>query len=334
MSSNSSTSEYLALREACGLIDRAPIGRLTLSGPDRVRFLNGFVTCDAASLEPGRGVYGFVTQIKGRVIADLVVLALEDRLWLELPEGTGEEIAAHLHKYVIADQVGIRTLDEVIPLTLIGPRATDVLAGVEALPEETFGHCRVSILGCEVRVVRGPELGVPVWTLWAPAAGAEAFSAALLERGEASGLRAVGRRAFEILRVEAGRPLFGQDFGADNFPQEIAVGQPGMEEAVSYTKGCYLGQEVVARIHHRGGVQRLLRGLVFAPGAGDPIGGKLLHDGREAGLVTSAVESPARGRILGLAVLHQRAAEPGTRIGIAGGGDAEVVALPFDLGGD
>ncbi|MCP4662745.1 MAG: hypothetical protein GY856_45710 [bacterium] len=358
MSSDSSASEYPALRDACGLIDRSQVARLELRGADRVRFLNGFVTCDVESPAPGHGVYGFLTEIKGRVIADLVVLVLEDRLWLELPEGTGEEIAAHLRKHVIADQVEIRTLDDMIPLTLIGPRATGVLGDVEPpicpppgeppicpppgeppicpppgepLPEETFRHRRVSILGHQVRLVREPELGVPVWTLWASASIAAALSEALFERGEGYGLRAVGRRAFEILRVEAGRPLFGQDFGAENFPQEIAANRPGMEEAVSYTKGCYLGQEVVARIHHRGGVQRVLRGLVFAPGAGAPAGGKILHDGREAGLVTSAVESPSRGRILGLSILHQRAAEPGTRIEIEGGGEAEVVELPFDL---
>lgn len=323
--------EYRALREACGLIERSWVAGLEIRGADRVRFLNGFVTCDVQSLAPGHGTYGFVTQIKGRVIADLVVLKLEDRLWLELQEATGEEIAAHLRKYVIADQVGIEPLDATTALTLIGPRAFEVLGEVEAPPEGPYGHRRVTLRGHEVLLLREGELRVPVWTLWTAASMAAALSEELLRRGEAQGLRPVGRRAFEILRVEAGRPLFGQDFGPENFPQELAPGQAVPLEAVSYTKGCYLGQEVVARIHHRGGVRRVLRGLVFAPGISDPTGKQVLCEGREAGVVTSAVDSPSCGRILGLAILHQRAAEPGGRVGIEGGGEAEVVELPFEL---
>ena len=108
-----------------------------------------------------------------------------------------------------------------------------------------------------------------------------------------------------MLRVEAGIPRFGQDFGPANFPQET-----GIDEAVSYTKGCYLGQEIVARIHYRGGVQNLLRGLVFDGERGR--GRALLHEGREAGKATSVVRSTATGKTVGLSILHKRAAEPGT----------------------
>ena len=133
----------------------------------------------------------------------------------------------------------------------------------------------------------------------------------------------MGSEALEILRVEAGIPRFGRDFGPDNFPQET-----GADEAVSYTKGCYLGQEVVARIHYRGGVQKTLRGLVFegtAPAPGTP----LLFEGREVGTVTTVVESIALGRPAGLAILHRRGAEPGTRLDLPEGSTAEVRDLPL-----
>ena len=145
----------------------------------------------------------------------------------------------------------------------------------------------------------------------------------MIDRLVEEGARQVSLEALEILRAEAGIPRFGQDFGPDNFPQET-----GIEEAVSYTKGCYLGQEVVARIHYRGGVQKLLRGLVFEQG--EPrVDAALLHDGREAGRATTVVRSPALDRTIGLAILHRRAAEPGTRLEVEGGGTAEVKELPL-----
>lgn len=310
--------EHRALSESCGLVARSWSSGLRMEGADRVRFLNGLVTCDVASLREGEGTYGFLTQIKGRILADVRVLAGAERLWLELPAGRSGEVAAHLGKYVIADRVEISPLEEEA-LSLIGPRSDDVLGGVER-PEAVHGHARVDLFGIPVRLVRDARYGaVPAWTLWAPASAAGDLWAKLLAAGPVS---PAGREAWERLRVEAGRPLCGRDFGLDNFPQET-----GLEDAVSYTKGCYLGQEVVARIHYRGGVNRVLRGLVFH-GAADPLGETLVHDGREAGVVTSAVRSPALGH-LGLAVVHLRV-EPGTRLELEGGGSADVVKLPFE----
>jgi folate-binding protein YgfZ len=151
-------------------------------------------------------------------------------------------------------------------------------------------------------------MGAPAWTLWVSAS----VAAPLVERLMEEGARPVGFEALEALRVEAGIPRFGRDFGPDNFPQET-----GIEEAVSYTKGCYLGQEIVARIHYRGGVQNVLRKLVFE-GNAPAQGAALLHDGREAGKATTVASSK------GLGILHRRAAEPGTRLEIEGGGSALV----------
>ncbi len=316
-------AELAALRAACGLVDLPWMAGLEMLGEDRVRFLNGLVTCDVKGLEPGRGAYGFVTSLKGRVMADLAVLALDDRLWLELPASVAGPIAEHLLKYVIVDRVEIRPLDGVIPLGLVGPRSAEVL-GAGELPEADFGHLQIRLCGAEVRAVREPPLGeVPAWTLWVPATRAGDLFEQLLERGAAHALRPVGHRALDRLRLEAGRPLFGVDFGPDHFPQET-----GLEAAaVSYDKGCYLGQEVVARIHYRGGVNRHLRGLM---GSGAPpddlVGREVSAGGRAAGTVTSA--APADGGWLGLAILHRRA-EPGAEGEIAGGAVARVVEPPF-----
>jgi folate-binding protein YgfZ len=138
----------------------------------------------------------------------------------------------------------------------------------------------------------------------------------------------VGIAALEARRVELGVPRFGRDFGPEHFPQETGLG----EQAVSYTKGCYLGQEVIARIHYRGQANRLLRGLRLPPGTTvDAVadGAELRYEGRPVGTLSSAVRSPALGAPVALAIVHRRGAEPGTRVEVEGGGAAEVVALPF-----
>ncbi len=134
MSTTISTTpeEYRALREGCGLADRSWMGRLEILGADRHRFLNAYVTCDVKSLAPGEGAYGFVTTHQGRILSDLVVTALEDRLWLLLPPGQEEAVARHLRKYILADRVEVRPLEDMRPVTLIGPRAAEVLGDAGA----------------------------------------------------------------------------------------------------------------------------------------------------------------------------------------------------------
>jgi len=344
--------EYEALRRGCGLVARVSADgadTMEMLGPDRHRFLNAYVTCEVKGLAAGQGTYGFFTSAQGRILADVAVLAHADRFWLELPPGRQEAIAEHLRKYLIADRVEMRPLVDVLPLTLAGPGAAAVLAaatdpsgpaarsaaGAEIaagfeLPREPWGHARAMVHGTEIVVQRTERLGVPALTLWVPAAQAETLRERLLALpgGDGGGdlVRPVpvGREALEVVRTEAGVPHFGQDFGPQNFPQET-----GAAEAVSFTKGCYLGQEVVARIHYRGGVQKTLCGLVFDGPALPAPGTALLFEGREAGTLGTAVHSLALARPIGLAILHRRAAAPGSRVQLAGGGDAEVRTLPI-----
>jgi folate-binding protein YgfZ len=335
--------DYLALRQGCAIADRSGLDRMEVLGADRLRFLNAYVTCDVKGLTPGQGTYGFLTSTQGRILADAVILAHADRLWLELPPGQQEPIAGHLRKYLLSDRVEMRPLLDVLPLTLAGPRAATVLAAVApgcALPAAPWEHARATVLGTEVAVQRTQRLGVPALTLWVPAAAAGPLREKLLAwsssedtedpedtegaEGDA-GLRAAGDDALEAVRTEAGIPRFGQDFGPQSFPQET-----GEEQAVSYTKGCYLGQEVVARIHYRGAVQKSLCGLMFDGETVPAPGTALLFEGREAGSIGTAVWSPALESAIGLAILHRRAAAPGSVLQLAGGGaGAEVRALPM-----
>lgn len=319
LSYGSTEGEYRALTEGAALLDRSALDRLEITGADRGRFVNAYVTCDLKTLAAGQGTYGFFTNPQGRILADATFLALEDRFRVELPPGQAEAIAAHLRKFLIADRVEIAPLAAAVPLAVAGPRAAALLGGAaEALAEGELAHARATLHGVEVVLARTPRLGVPAWTLWAPAEAAEGLAEALA----AAGAVPVGGLALEVVRAERGIARFGRDFGPQNFPQET-----GIDGAVSYTKGCYLGQEVVARIHYRGGVQKSLRGLAFdrlpEPGAA------LSLDGREVGAATTALRSPALDRPIGLGILHKRGGEPGTRLEVAGGGTAEVRELPF-----
>ncbi len=314
--------QYRALREGCGLADLSGLGRLEVLGADRLRFLNAYLTCDVKSLASGDGAYGFFTTPKGGILSDAVVMALADRLWLQVGAGQEGAISSHLEKYVLADRVEVRGLEDMTPLCLLGPKGTEALShakGTELPPPGDWRHRRSMVHGTEVELQRLGRMGVEAWALWVSASIAGHLSEQLLEL---PGVEPVETEALEVLRVEAGIPRFGKDFGADNFPQET-----GAQEAVSYTKGCYLGQEVVARIHYRGGVQKMLRGLVFETAV--PAGTPLLFEGREVGTVATVVESIALGRPAGLAILHRRGAEPGTGLDLPDGGKAEVRELPL-----
>jgi len=315
MTTPSLEADYRALREECAVVDRSEAGRIELLGADRQRFANAYLTCEVKALEPGDGAYGFLTSAQGRILSDAVVLVLEDRLWMELGPGQEGPIADHLKKYILADRVEIRPLAEMVPVSLTGPRTAEILGAEAELPDAAWAHVRRTVMGTEVRLQRGGRSVPWDYTLWTAASLAQQ----LIEELERKGAHRAGSEALEILRVEKGLPRFGRDYGPENFPQET-----GLEEAVSYTKGCYLGQEVVARIHYRGGVQKVLRGLVFEGEAAPAPGTALLAEGRDAGTVTSVVRSPSLGRAVGLTILHRRAAAPGTRLELAGGGTAEV----------
>ncbi len=298
-------SEYRAIHESAAIYDRAYVDALVLTGDDRIRFLNGQITCDVTSLSPGASTYGFFTTGKGRIEADVTVLGLEDRLWLEVPAGTGTGLLERLRKYIIFDQVTAEPLDA-RPLALIGPNATDVLARIET----------------DDLTVSARDGGFELWT------AATESREEVVQRLRNAGAMAIGSDAWERHRVETGRPRWGNDFGLDCFPQET-----GIERAVSYTKGCYLGQEVVARIHYRGGVQRRLRGLRIqseSPNA-ELVDAELKLDGKTVGRLGSLTHTPAG--TLGLSVIHDKATVGSTVALVSGEADrgtAQIVELPFE----
>jgi folate-binding protein YgfZ len=304
-----------ALRESCGLLDRSERGKLALSGAQAKEFLQGQVTNDVVALTPGSGCYAaFLTQ-KGKMLGDLRVLDSGDELLLDTERVALQELFNMIRRFKIGFDVELhkRTVERGL-LSLIGPDARRV-AGAEAagLGDEEHANAGATIAAVPVRLVR-TDVGVDVIC---PAEATAAVRDALL----AAGALAVEEADAETLRVEHGRPRYGIDLDDTTIPQEAGLN----ERSVSFTKGCYVGQETVARLHYKGKPNRHLRGLrLSAPVAG---GTELTLDGKRVGVLGSVAISPRHGPI-GLALLR-RAAEPGTTV-TAGEAVGEVVALPFE----
>jgi folate-binding protein YgfZ len=300
-----SADEMAALRDGAAWRDGAR-NRLELAGPDRVRFLQNLVTCDVRELAPGRAARGFLTHVKGGVVADADVIALDDRFRLVLPAGRGEAVAAHFAKYRIVERVEIAPRPDLAGIELRGRRSPELLDAL-GVPEPGPGERHELRLGGVAAAIRGRPRG-PRFELGFAAADRDAVVAALTQAGERLDLAEISSAAAELARIEDGELLWGVDYGEESFPQET-----GEESAVSYTKGCYLGQEVVARIHYRGGVQRCARRLRFGAGERPPRGVELTLGGRPVGRATSLAVEPASGRVLALALVHRRA-EPGATL--------------------
>lgn len=287
---------------------------LEVVGPDRERLLHGLVTCDVRGLAPGATVHGFFTHGKGGILADFRLLAGEESFRLLLPSGVAERISMHLDKYKLAADVAILPRPGVPVLEVRGAGAeSDLVKAADA---------------ASVSIFRDPVAKASRFFLLPEASGpAPEPEAWVRNTTEALRLRRVQEEELELARIEDGELRFGIDFGADNFPQET-----GRDEAVSYTKGCYLGQEIVARIHYRGGVQRLPVGLRFGAEEPPAAGVELVLDGRAVGRATSVARSPRCGAI-GLGIVHRRGSEVGTKFEVHGDGVAEVVSLPFSSQG-
>jgi folate-binding protein YgfZ len=324
-----SGAEQRALREGCGLLDRSERGKLALTGAGAVEFLNGQVTNELADLRPGEGRYAAFLTAKGKMLGDLRILAVGDgdgdggdgvptELLLDTERNALQALFDMIRRFKVGYDVELhkRTLERGL-LSLIGPAAV-ATADVEPLanaPEHA--SIALEIDGARVVAVR-TDVGVD---LICDAADTPRVTAALLARGAL----AVSERAVECLRIESGRPRFGVDIDDTTIPQEAGLN----ERAVSFTKGCYVGQETVARLHYRGKPNRHLRGLLLSAPAAT---GEELHLGeRSLGRVGSSVVSPEFGPIA-LALLR-REAEPGATVAVGEhGATAVVVELPFAAG--
>jgi len=315
-----SEPEYRAVTEACGLIDRSERGKLALTGTEAKSFLQGQVSNDVESLTPGTGCYAAFLTPKGKMLGDLRILDSGEELLLDTERVSLQELFNMVRRFSIGYDVQLhkRTIERGL-LSLIGPGSAS-LAGADELdgaPEHT--HLAASLDGIELRAIR-TEVGVD---LLFDSSQTDALRAAL----EAAGAVIVSEQTAECLRVEHGRPRYGLDLDDGVIPQEAGLN----ERAVSFTKGCYVGQETVARLYYRGKPNRHLRGLKLsteAAGEATAVGDEVRLGERVVGRIGSVADSPRFGRIA--LALVRREAEPGASVTVGpDGAVAELVSLPF-----
>jgi tRNA-modifying protein YgfZ len=311
-------ADYRTITEGCGLLDRSERGKLALAGADAASFLQGQVSNDVESLTPGTGCYAAFLTPKGKMLGDVRILATGEELLLDTERVALQALFNMIRRFSLGYRVDLqkRTLERGL-LSLIGPDAVR-LGGAADLGADEHAHAVVEVpgAGLPARVIR-TDVGVD---LLCHASDTEALRATL----QGAGAVPVSEAAAECLRVERGRPRYGIDLDDTVIPQEAGLNQ----RAVSFTKGCYVGQETVARLYYRGKPNRQLRGLRLSAPA-DP-GNDLEFDGRLVGRLTSFASSPRLGPIaLGFV---RREAPVGATVSVGGGGDltAEVIELPFD----
>jgi len=339
-----SLAEHAALRAGAGVIDLSFRSRICLTGADRVRFLHGQVTNDVKKLGVGEGCYAAITTAKGKMESDLNIFNLSDELLLDFEPGLTEKVTARLEKFIVADDVQIV---DAAPhyglLSVQGPGAGDVVAALGLfveIPAKPLASVKISdvTLG-EIYLANNPRCGMNGFDLFVPnnslGAVADKLIAAAKQIGglvatkQSEGGRAIGWTAFETARIEAGIPRFGADMDETNIPLECGI----ESRAIVYNKGCYIGQEVINRIHSIGQITRELRALRLAtnleslPKKAD----KLFFNGKEIGHVTSAVKSLAFGNIA-LGYVRREANQIGNELVLrttAGESAAKIVELPF-----
>jgi folate-binding protein YgfZ len=320
------SSGYAALRERAALVEK-PVGRLLLRGADRRAYLHGILTNEIAALTTGTGCYAAMLTAQGRMITDMRVLELGDAILLDVPRALTAPVREHLDRFVFAEDVQVEDVTEArTEIGLYGPAALEVLqaapiAGV--VPASLYQTTRARVAERDAVVVRSDDIGIGGFDVIVDRADAEYVTAAL----SAAGAARVDRADVEAVRIESGRPWFGVDMDADTIPLEA-----GLEErAISRSKGCYVGQEVIVRVQDRGHgrVARRLVGLTFdATAAVPPPGTAIRSDVREIGRITSAIRSPALARPIALGYVHRDFVEAGTAVYVDAAA-AVVTALPF-----
>lgn len=302
-------AQYDALTTAAGLVDLDHRTQIEISGIDRTAWLNNLCTNDVKRLKPGTGCEAFLTTVQGKTLAHVFVFCLEKSLVIDTVPSAADVIIPHLDRYIISEDVQLRDrTSEWHELLVAGPRADAVLAalGEAQLPSELLAHAQAELAGTSVALRRVDWAGPGGVLFCCPTAEAGAVREAI----DQAGAVACKWETFEAIRIEAATPFFGQDITKDNLPQEIDRN----ERSINFTKGCYLGQETVARIDALGHVNKLLRPVRFTGNEIPPPDTELRVGETVVGKVTSAAWSPKHDSPLALAYIRRGHETPGTSL--------------------
>jgi folate-binding protein YgfZ len=318
------SAEYAAARGGAVVFDRTDRRLLRVYGRDPVRMLQGLITNDIANAPADRAVYAAVLTAKGRMVADVRVLRRDAELLLETDAAAVEPLTEHLRKYVPPLFARFEAADETWhALSVMGPDARGLLANVGVEVGGAAADDDVAVQDDGGIVVASSLGDVPGWDLLLPVARGDDVRRSLVAAGAVS----AGHATLDVLRIEAGIPRWGAELTEATIPLEAGLRQ----RAISETKGCYTGQEVIIRILHRGHVNWLLRGLLLGDVPAPAAGTSLANDaGKAVGRITSAAWSPAHGQVAALGYVRREVEPPATlRLMASDGPEVAVVALPF-----
>lgn len=302
-----SPDDYAALREGAAIGAIAQRGQIAVAGPDRLTFLHGLLTNDIAALSAGRGCYAAWLTPQGRMLCDMHVLESGDMVLLDVPAAETDTVAARLEQFHFTEEVQISVLTSLAAIWLHGPAAPPLL-GANSDSWTQYQNVRVDFASVPVVIARIDQLAVPGFVIYADKQHGDQVMSAL----RAAGALSVSPASLDAARLEAAYPVFGLDMTSDTIPLEAGI----EERAISMTKGCYVGQEVIIRVLHRGH-GRVARKLVLLRVEGDAPthGAKAFSADREVGFVTSSANSPRLGA-LALAYLHRDFVAPGTTVDV------------------
>ena len=327
---SSLAEEYKALIERVGLLDRSHVGRLSVYGEDALDLLNRLSTNELMTLEVGRGVPTVLTSNKGRILDLLLVLRLEDHVLVLTSPESRQKLADWIDLYTFDEDVRVQDdAEQTAMLSLAGPGALDLLDGITGQSVSSlapYDHLQVGIGDVDASIIRTDFARLPGYDVVVSVAEGRSLWREFLAKVEEAGGRPVGTQALETTRVEQGVPAYGKEISEEFNPLEA-----NLLEVISFTKGCYVGQEVVTRLNTYKKVQKHLVGLRWDSDRVPEEGAKLLVDGAQVGVVTSAVLSPKDGKAIGLGYARKAYVEPGTVVDAESANGqlaTEVVELP------
>ncbi len=321
---------YGYLRRSAGVLDMSSRSRVCVTGTDRQRFINGQVTNNVKDLKAGQGCYAALVTAKGKLQSDLFIYCLPDELLLDFEPGLTAAVTERLERYVIADDVQVVDVGSMYGLvTVQGPRSADVVraVGLEA-PSAPLNSSRLESTGAEIYCTGNARGTVAGFDVFVPAEQVGAMQERLVEAAAKVQGGASSMEALEIVRIESGVPRFGVDMDETNLASEAGI----EARAISYSKGCYIGQEVISRIRAFGQVAKSLRGLRLPaelpqlPQKGD----KLFHEGKEVGYLTSSCRSHALQLNIALGYVRREHNSAGTELHL-GAADSPAKAVVCDL---
>jgi glycine cleavage system T protein len=318
--------EHHSVRKAAGLFDFSFRAKFSMKGQDRARFLQRIVSNDVKNLATGQGTYATLLTAQGHIVADFRIYCAEDSFLFDTDADLRDKTMQALGRYIIADRVTLEPLP-LFALSVQGPQSrvlVEKASGGDLPVLAEYGHFSTTLAGTPVRIVQASSTGEEGYEVWVGAEGMEGVWNALSANAPGGGAAPAGTAALESLRIEAGIPRYGPDFGEDTLPLEA-----GLLNALSFNKGCYIGQEIVERARSRGHVNWKLVGMDIDSAQPPAAGEKLLSQGKEAGEVTSACVSPTLSKTIALGYVRREASDAGTRLVLASGAAAQIAVLPF-----